>query len=99
MSERSESQDRRSLLGPSFEGDERGLMIGGRQAPDRDVGPAPTTAAFLGASHAITVMVHDVDEHYTPVQWIKEITPIILQIMVLMAVLIYAENALLGWLL
>ncbi|HWP85764.1 MAG TPA: hypothetical protein VNN17_11275 [Terriglobia bacterium] len=40
----------------------------------------------------------DVDEHYTPVQWIKEMTPIILEIAVLMVVLIYIEGALLQWL-
>jgi hypothetical protein len=47
---------------------------------------------------AFAFIQRDVDEHYTPVQWIKEITPLILQIMVLMAALIYAEGALLRWL-
>jgi hypothetical protein len=31
------------------------------------------------------------------VQWIREMTPIIVQIMVLMGLLIYAENAILAW--
>jgi hypothetical protein len=37
----------------------------------------------------------DVDEEYTPVQWIREMTPVILQTIVLMAVIIYLEGALL----
>jgi hypothetical protein len=46
---------------------------------------------------AFAFIQRDVDARYTPVQWIREMTPIIVQIMVLMAVLIYAENALLAW--
>jgi len=44
---------------------------------------------------AFAFIQRDVDAGYTPVQWIREMTPIIVQIMALMAVLIYAENALL----
>jgi hypothetical protein len=40
----------------------------------------------------------DVDENYTPLQWIKEMTPVILEIFVLIAVIIYIESALLRWL-
>ena len=40
----------------------------------------------------------DVDEHYTPVQWIKEMTPIIVQLLLLITVLIYLEGALFSWL-
>jgi hypothetical protein len=40
----------------------------------------------------------DVDEYYTPLQWIKEMTPVIIQILVLLTVIIYAESALLEWL-
>jgi hypothetical protein len=36
-----------------------------------------------------------VDADYTPVQWIREMTPVILQILVLMAVIVYAEGVLL----
>jgi Na+/H+ antiporter NhaD/arsenite permease-like protein len=36
----------------------------------------------------------EVDEHYTPFQWIKAITPLILEIFVLMSVIIILE----GWL-
>jgi Na+/H+ antiporter NhaD/arsenite permease-like protein len=40
----------------------------------------------------------DIDEDYTPVQWIKEMTPIILQLLLLITVLIYLEGALFSWL-
>jgi hypothetical protein len=42
---------------------------------------------------AYAFIQRDVDAHYTPVQWIKEMTPVITQILVLMAILIYAESA------
>jgi hypothetical protein len=42
---------------------------------------------------AYAFIQRDVDAHYTPVQWIKEMTPVITQILVLMAFLIYAESA------
>jgi Na+/H+ antiporter NhaD/arsenite permease-like protein len=45
---------------------------------------------------AYAFIQRDVDEHYTPIQWIKEMTPIILQTMVLMGVIIYLEGALLS---
>ena len=47
---------------------------------------------------AYAFIQRDVDEHYTPVQWIRDITPVILQILVVMAAIIYAESALLSWL-
>jgi Na+/H+ antiporter NhaD/arsenite permease-like protein len=40
----------------------------------------------------------DIDEDYTPVEWIKEMTPIILQLLLLITVLIYLEGALFSWL-
>jgi hypothetical protein len=40
----------------------------------------------------------DVDENYTPVQWIKEMTPIIVELLLLITVLIYIEGALFSWL-
>jgi di/tricarboxylate transporter len=40
----------------------------------------------------------DIDEDYTPVQWIKEMTPIIIQLLLLITVLIYVEGALFSWL-
>jgi hypothetical protein len=42
---------------------------------------------------AFAFIQRDVDARYTPIQWIREITPVILQIMVLMAFLIYVESA------
>lgn len=36
--------------------------------------------------------------NYTPVQWIKEMTPLILEITVVVTILIYLESALLDWL-
>ena len=47
---------------------------------------------------AYAFIQRDVDEHYTPVRWIKEMTPVIVQTMVLMAVLIYLEGAFLRFL-
>jgi hypothetical protein len=46
---------------------------------------------------AYAFIQRDVDEHYTPVRWIREMTPVILQTMVLMAAIIYAEGALLSY--
>jgi hypothetical protein len=47
---------------------------------------------------AYAFIQRDVDEHYTPIQWIKEMTPIIVQILLLITVFIYLESALLEWL-
>jgi hypothetical protein len=47
---------------------------------------------------AFAFIQRDVDKRYTPVQWIKEMTPVILQIVVLITILLYAESALLTWL-
>jgi hypothetical protein len=38
----------------------------------------------------------DVDPSYTPLQWIKEMTPVIVQILLAIAAVIYVESALLG---
>jgi hypothetical protein len=46
---------------------------------------------------AYAFIQRDVDEHYTPVRWIREMTPVIVQTMVLMGVIIYAEGALLRY--
>jgi hypothetical protein len=40
----------------------------------------------------------EVDEHYTPLRWIKEMTPVIMEIIVVLTVLIYIEGMLLEWL-
>jgi hypothetical protein len=47
---------------------------------------------------AYAFVQRDVDANYTPVQWIKEITPVILQVLVAITVLLYIESALLRWL-
>jgi hypothetical protein len=41
---------------------------------------------------AFAFIQRDVDARYTPVQWIKEMTPVIGQVLVMMGVLIYAES-------
>jgi Na+/H+ antiporter NhaD/arsenite permease-like protein len=45
---------------------------------------------------AYAFIQRDLDEHYRPMQWIKEMTPIILKILVVMAAIIYAESAILS---
>jgi hypothetical protein len=47
---------------------------------------------------AYAFIQRDIDECYTPIQWIKEMTPIILRVLVVITVLIYIESALLEWL-
>ncbi len=47
---------------------------------------------------AFAFIRRDVDEKYTPWQWIKDITPIILEILVALTILIYVQNAFLRWL-
>ncbi len=44
---------------------------------------------------AYSFIQRDLDKHYTPVQWIKEMTPVITKILVVMTAIIYAESALL----
>lgn len=45
---------------------------------------------------AYSFIRREVDERYTPLQWIKDITPVIAQIAVLLTILIYLESALLN---
>ena len=47
---------------------------------------------------AFAFIRRDLDEAFTPLQWIKDCTPILLQLMVVLTALIYAENTLLRWL-
>jgi len=50
----------------------------------------------IGCAQSVVAYAYiqrDVDEHYTPVRWIKEMTPVILQTMVLMGAIIYLEGA------
>jgi hypothetical protein len=47
---------------------------------------------------AYAFIKRDVDERYTPVQWIRDITPVIVQVLIVLTGLIYFESALLSWL-
>jgi Na+/H+ antiporter NhaD/arsenite permease-like protein len=47
---------------------------------------------------AYAFIQRDVDENYTPVQWIRQMTPVILEMLVVISVLIYLESKLLAWL-
>jgi hypothetical protein len=46
---------------------------------------------------AFAFIRRDVDQAYTPLQWIKEITPLMVEVLVALTALIYFENAILGW--
>ena len=43
---------------------------------------------------AYAFIQRDVDEHYTPVQWIRDMTPVIVKTLVALTALIYLENLL-----
>ncbi len=50
----------------------------------------------IGCAQAVVAYAfiqRDLDEHYGPVQWIKEMTPILFKILLVMAAVIYAESA------
>ena len=47
---------------------------------------------------AFAFIRRDVDERYTPLQWMKDITPVIVEIMIALTILIYVQNAFLRWL-
>ncbi len=55
----------------------------------------------IGSAQSVVAFAfirREVDERYTPIHWIREITPIILQMLVVITILIYVESALLDWL-
>ena len=55
----------------------------------------------IGCSQSVVAYAfiqRDVDAHYTPVQWITDMTPVVLQLVVVMGLIIYVEGALLRWL-
>jgi len=55
----------------------------------------------IGSAQSVVAFAfirRDVDENYTPIRWIKEMTPVILAIFVLLTGIIYIESALLQWL-
>jgi hypothetical protein len=47
---------------------------------------------------AFAFIRRDVDAGYTPLQWMKDITPVIVEILIALTAVIYIENALLRWL-
>ena len=47
---------------------------------------------------AYAFIQRDVDAKYTPVQWIREMTPVIVEMMGVITVILYIESALLKWL-
>jgi Na+/H+ antiporter NhaD/arsenite permease-like protein len=55
----------------------------------------------IGSAQSVVAFAfirREVDERYTPLRWIKEMTPVILVMLVLVTVIIYLESALLDWL-
>lgn len=55
----------------------------------------------IGSAQSVVAFAfirRDVDEGYTPIQWIKEITPVILRMLVVITLFVYAESLLLHWL-
>jgi Na+/H+ antiporter NhaD/arsenite permease-like protein len=55
----------------------------------------------IGSAQAVVAfafILRDVDETYTPFQWIKEMTPLVLQLMVVLMLLISLEGQMLKWL-
>jgi hypothetical protein len=46
---------------------------------------------------AYAFIQRDVDANFTPVQWIKEMTPVIVEMMAVIAVLLYGESFVLNW--
>jgi hypothetical protein len=55
----------------------------------------------IGSAQSVVAFAfirRDVDEEYTPISWIKEMTPVILQLIVVLTALIYVESLLLDYL-
>jgi Na+/H+ antiporter NhaD/arsenite permease-like protein len=51
----------------------------------------------IGSAQSVVAFAfirREVDGHYTPVQWIREITPLILQLLAVITLMIYGENLL-----
>lgn len=46
---------------------------------------------------AYAFIKRDVDEHYTPVQWIRDMTPVIIKTLAVLTALIYLQSAILSW--
>jgi len=54
------------------------------------IGSAQSVVAYAFIQRAV-------DERYTPVQWIKEMTPVLLKMLVVITIIIYIEAMLLEW--
>jgi Na+/H+ antiporter NhaD/arsenite permease-like protein len=55
----------------------------------------------IGSAQSVVAFAfirREIDEGYTPLQWIKEMTPVIVQVLVVLTALIYLNDALLIWL-
>ncbi|MCX6995498.1 MAG: hypothetical protein NTV49_00045 [Kiritimatiellaeota bacterium] len=55
----------------------------------------------IGSAQSVVAFAfirRDVDEHYTPVRWIKEMTPVVLESCAVLVLVILAESLLLRWL-
>jgi Na+/H+ antiporter NhaD/arsenite permease-like protein len=55
----------------------------------------------IGSAQSVVAFAfirRDVDERYTPIQWIREMTPLILAMVALITVFIYVEATILDWL-
>ena len=55
----------------------------------------------IGSAQSVVAFAfirREVDERYTPVQWIREMTPVIFGVCILLTIIIYVESSLLGWL-
>ena len=55
----------------------------------------------IGSAQSVVAFAfirREVDEQYTPIQWIREITPVIVEIVVLLTGLLYVQRALSAWL-
>jgi hypothetical protein len=46
---------------------------------------------------AYAFIQRDVDQRYTPLEWIKEMTPIMVEMLIVIGILVYAESALMTW--
>lgn len=46
---------------------------------------------------AYSFIQRDVDQRFTPLEWIKEMTPLMVEMLIVIGVLVYVESALLRW--
>jgi len=54
----------------------------------------------LGCAQSVVAYAfisRDIDEDYTPLSWIRDITPVILQLLAVITVILYAQSAVVKW--